>query len=505
MEAPHQEFEVSADDDTIENVTDDVVAADKVGCAVADDVGCAVADEVGCAVADNDVVFETTDDDIVADDEVVGAKVVEHRVPALHGDIDGLPVAPGAGAGDEAPVKKRRKETCVLCGPTYENVHRIPKREPLRGIWIQALGLRPGGVKMSARVCAVHFVPGEDVPCLMTRDATGNVVEPMDVEVDPTVETTKVSEENRLLIMKRIEELEMSDDDDVVDNDVVDNDVVIADKVVNTVDDDAADITDASLGADEVDNAAVGAVASNDVTGLLSDADKVESGIALPPKKAWMLMSQVESLKAELADVLERLKAEQRSSLAKDDEITMLRQQAEVLIRNEQALKDELEQSRKNAKNRGDMLRRTRNARDQFKVNPRDSAVKSVLKGRLNVDPADVSVIFRGKEVEADKRKHHARRWSKEKIVDGLIDRCISARSYRRRQKQKSKYALPSETTLRRYIRNFRADEGMLTDAIDVIKAKLEAMDEDERKLHKPVVLGFDDYYLRLEVMRVEK
>ena len=61
------------------------------------------------------------------------------------------------------PVRKQpgRKMTCVICGPTNPPVHRIPKNEPLRGTWIEALGLQSGDVKISSRICGIHFAAGD--------------------------------------------------------------------------------------------------------------------------------------------------------------------------------------------------------------------------------------------------------------------------------------------------------------------------------------------------------
>ena len=56
------------------------------------------------------------------------------RVPSEHGDGGGLPATQEEA---EMSVRKRRKETCVVCGPTHRRVFRIPQSNPKRGFWIQ--------------------------------------------------------------------------------------------------------------------------------------------------------------------------------------------------------------------------------------------------------------------------------------------------------------------------------------------------------------------------------
>ena len=86
---------------------------------------------------------------------VSGYAYVAKGVPEEHGQDEG-----------EKQGKKPRKQTCVVpgCGPTNRLVHKIPKNNPLRGIWIQALGLQSGEVKKTSRICEIHFAEGAYVP-----------------------------------------------------------------------------------------------------------------------------------------------------------------------------------------------------------------------------------------------------------------------------------------------------------------------------------------------------
>ena len=63
-------------------------------------------------------------------------------------------------------LRKGRKRTCVVpgCGPTNRKVHKIPQNNPLRGIWIQSLGLQSGEVTKSSRICEIHFTESDYVP-----------------------------------------------------------------------------------------------------------------------------------------------------------------------------------------------------------------------------------------------------------------------------------------------------------------------------------------------------
>ena len=102
---------------------------------------------------------------------------------SMESDTD-APMEAVAGVGDPGAlmmVKKPRKNTCVVCGPTNEKVRKIPKNDPLREMWLQALEL-PRDVRKTARVCESHFADGESVPRLVIGDAP--VGDAMDVEVN---------------------------------------------------------------------------------------------------------------------------------------------------------------------------------------------------------------------------------------------------------------------------------------------------------------------------------
>ena len=79
--------------------------------------------------------------------------------------VEGIQEKHGQERG-EKQGKKPRKQTCVVagCGPTNRLVHRIPKNYPLRGVWLQALGLQSGEVKKTSRICETHFTEGDYVP-----------------------------------------------------------------------------------------------------------------------------------------------------------------------------------------------------------------------------------------------------------------------------------------------------------------------------------------------------
>ena len=226
---------------------------------------------------------------------------------------------------------------------------------------------------MSARVCDAHFVEGENVPSLRTSGDAGAAasrqgdVQAMEVEVNQSSDAdmdvddpAKKVEKNRPLIVERIRQLEVSAENVAAAKDV---DVSAAAKDVNAAD-----------GKDDDD--VVGE--DVDVSDTVDDVSAKDVDVAaVHPKKALQLKAQVDTLEKELSNVLKMQRAEQRSSDAKDYEIARLREQAQVLIKNEQTLKDELVRMRKVAKNRGDMLRRVRESKEDVKANPSDAAVKS--------------------------------------------------------------------------------------------------------------------------------
>lgn len=77
----------------------------------------------------------------------------------------GVPKEVGQEQGKKQ-CKKPRKNSCIVpgCGPTNLVVHRIPKNDPLRGIWIRALGLQSEEVKKTSRICEIHFSEGDYGP-----------------------------------------------------------------------------------------------------------------------------------------------------------------------------------------------------------------------------------------------------------------------------------------------------------------------------------------------------
>ena len=95
----------------------------------------------------------------------------------------------GVGDPDALPIKNTRKRSCVVCGPTSGKVLKIPKNEPMRGKWLQALRLQSGDVKESSRVCESHVEvvrtgdAAVDVQAMVVEDVEASAVaEDVDVE-----------------------------------------------------------------------------------------------------------------------------------------------------------------------------------------------------------------------------------------------------------------------------------------------------------------------------------
>ena len=85
--------------------------------------------------------------------------------------------------------------------------------------------------------------------------------------------------------------------------------------------------------------------------------------------------------------------------------------------------------------------------------------------------------------------KKQARKWSKDNIAEGLLLRSFSRRAYNF-LREKKKLPLPSESTLRNWVRHFNCGPGVQLDSSNILKSKIES---ENSSLCKLGVLAFDE------------
>ena len=84
---------------------------------------------------------------------------------------------------------------------------------------------------------------------------------------------------------------------------------------------------------------------------------------------------------------------------------------------------------------------------------------------------------------------NRAKKWSEEDIVNGLILRSFSRRTYQH-LRQKKLLPLPGLSTLRRWVKNFQCQPGLLTDVLKILKKYIES---ENNPLAKLGVINFDE------------
>ena len=351
----------------------------------------------------------------------------------------------------------------------------------------QALNLRGKSVKGDPRVCELHFTPDDyvvgkgskrtlrlkAVPSVRLPGAAAQEEE--DMEVGPGIEVEPLSDEERELINERIQQLEI---DSVVDH------APVVDQAPEEAD-----------GGDSADPAPPAPEESGEVAQLkaqLEDKEEIIQKLVVEvqelEEQALNLDAWIEVVKKD--DEIDRLKVVLQH---KDEEITRLQK---ALKETAEKSTEEIARLRRKVHTLQDTLNRTRKSKAEAKENPRDPAVKKALKDKHGVSTARLATIFRKDELMANKRARPVRQWTREEIVDALMDRCHGAKSYRRRLKQRDKYALPGLSTLRRYIKDFKCDEGLLQSSLEVLREKFKEQRERDKNLFRVVTISFDEMKL---------
>ena len=173
------------------------------------------------------------------------------------------------------------------------------------------------------------------------------------------------------------------------------------------------------------------------------------------------------------------LKRLRQELVAKDAEIARLK--------DESAAKDvTIHKQREKAKKHRDKisymtraLERSRQSRNALKKNPGKPAVRRAL---LKMHPRAKTSFMLGQT----KRPGN---WTREEIIQGLVLRNISKRAYKFIRKTKM-MALPGLSTLRRWIRHFKVEPGLLHKSLELLGKSLQSQDSE---LYKLVCLSFDE------------
>ena len=388
---------------------------------------------------------------------------------------------------EAAAVPDVRVKPCAVPGCWgAKKRFRLPKQAVMRQAWIEALSLTGVDLPRDPRICAKHFKP-EDVnpstghllwrrvPSLFPAGSVEEVSQPADTEVGDRV----LSDDERSMVEERIRQIE--------------SDIGV---------DDIVDVRDPAMGFDEAAPLAPVVVREGVAEAVTADVGAASGAVASQPNvaqaqlegKVLQLLAQVK----ERDDIIERQTSEISELVQKGEENAALQQQLSEGVAERDKLRAEVALLKKKINTLQHKAYRARESMKKLKRSPKDAAVKSVLKNKHGLSDAELAVIFRKKELMANPRSRPVRQWSREEIAEALVDRCISSKSYKWRRSKRGKHALPGISTLRRYIRNFRCEEGLLMGSLDVLRQKLDACaSAREKELTKLVVIAFDEMKLR--------
>ena len=163
----------------------------------------------------------------------------------------------------------------------------------------------------------------------------------------------------------------------------------------------------------------------------------------------------------------------------KDREIARLKDEGEAKDSQIWKQRQRAEQHRDKAKTLKRALGRARFKRNKLRKNPLKDAVRSEL---LKMNSRAKTNFIMGK-------KKRPGNWTREEIVQALVLRNMSKRAYKLTRKM-SMMALPGLSTLRRWIRHFKIEPGLLKRALEML-GKWLRVQESER--YKPVCVSFDE------------
>jgi len=135
----------------------------------------------------------------------------------------------------------------------------------------------------------------------------------------------------------------------------------------------------------------------------------------------------------------------------------------------------------------------------QTKVRKQDAKIKKLQKENREKSSKAFSKKLVHKALEGSfslpqqttiiNKKTRPRQWCEKDVINGLLLRSFSRKAFNF-IRQKNLLPIPAETTLRRWVRNFRCHPGHLDDVYKILK---QFLDSEESDLSKFAVLSFDE------------